>query len=230
MRSWVEFWDSEHAIYVNARHKQLHAEAVGRDIVRHIPSPHAHVLDYGCADALYAEEVARHCARLVLSDAADKVRQGLAERTRADARIAVLDPAAVARLPAGSFDLIVANSLLQYLAIPDLEALLDVWRDKLKPDGRLVIADVIPPGVSPVTDAAALLRFAWTGGFLVAAVMGLARTALSDYGRIRKRLGFSMHEEAAFVSLLRTHGLAAERVHPNFGHNQARMTFSARRI
>ena len=29
MRSWIEFWDSEHAIYVNDRHKQLHAQAVG---------------------------------------------------------------------------------------------------------------------------------------------------------------------------------------------------------
>ena len=37
VKSWVEFWDSEHAIYVSERHKQLHAEAVGKDIVRHLP-------------------------------------------------------------------------------------------------------------------------------------------------------------------------------------------------
>ena len=56
------------------------------------------------------------------------------------------------------------------------------------------------------------------------------RTALSDYGSLRKRLGFSMYREREFVELLAAHGLKAERVRPNFGHNQARMTFRATRM
>jgi hypothetical protein len=99
----------------------------------------------------------------------------------------------------------------------------------LDPAGRLVIADVIPPGVNPIRDAAALLTFATRGGFLVPAFAGLVRTALSDYGKIRKSLGFSMYAERDFIDLLSSHGLTAKRVHPNFGHNQARMTFSAQR-
>ena len=35
-----------------------------------------------------------------------------------------------------------------------------------RPGGRLVLADVIPPGLSPAADAKALLGFAWQGGFL----------------------------------------------------------------
>ena len=118
--------------------------------------------------------------------------------------------------------------MLQYLKRDELESLLDQWRTKLKPDGRLVLADVIPPGVSPLADAAALLSFAWRGGFLGAALAGLVRTAMSDYGRIRRELGFTMYEAADLVALLGRHGFAAERSRPNFGHNQSRMTFVAK--
>jgi hypothetical protein len=76
-----------------------------------------------------------------------------------------------------------------------------------------------------LTDATALLRFGWSGGFLGAAFAGLARTALSDYRKIRQRLGLSTYSEANFSALLAEHGFLADRVHPNFGHNQGRMTF-----
>lgn len=227
MTSWIDFWNAEHSLYVNGRHKQLHARAVARDIIRHIPGPRAVVLDYGCGEALYAEAIAPHCGRLILCDAAPRICAELAQRLAGVPHVDVMDPPGVEQLPDGTLDLIVVNSVLQYLSRPVLETLLDTWRSKLKSGGRLVIADVIPPGVSPIRDAAALLSFATRGGFLLPALGGLVRTALSDYGRIRKQLGFSMYAEREFIDLLAKHGLAAERVHPNFGHNQARMTFSA---
>ena len=227
MKTWIEFWDSDHAIYVNDRHRLLHARAVGRDIIRHIPTPHAAVLDYGCGEALYATDVATHCRRLVLCEAADGLRQRLAQRVAALANVEVLDPAGVERLPPATIDLVVANSLVQYLRREELMTLLAVWRAKLRPDGVLIIADVIPPDVSPVSDAAALLRFAWTGGFLFAALAGLVRTALSDYGKVRRQLGFATYQEADFIALLADAGFRAARVRANFGHNQHRMTFRA---
>ena len=229
MRSWIDFWNEDHSIYVNERHKQLHADAVARDITRHIPSANAVVLDHGCGEAFYAEAIARQCSRLILCDAAPKVCAALAERMALVRNVEVIEPIGVTQLNDASLDLIVVNSVLQYLSRKDLGDLLDLWHVKLKPEGRLVIADVIPPGVNPIRDAAALLMFATRGGFLVPAFAGLVRTALSDYGKIRKSLGFSMYAERDFVELLTRHGLAATRVHPNFGHNQARMTFSAKR-
>lgn len=230
MRSWIDFWNSDHAIYVNERHKQLHAAGVVRDIVRHIPSPGATVLDHGCGEALYAEDLARSCGRLILCEAAPRICEALAVRLAGVSNVTVIEPMGLDQIAPGSLDLVVANSLLQYLSRVQLERLLDTWRELLNPSGKLVIADVIPPGVSPARDAAALIGFAAKGGFLVPALGGLVRTALSDYGAIRKSLGFSMYAESEFVALLAAHGLAAERVRPNFGHNQARMTFSARRV
>ncbi len=229
MRNWIDFWNADHAIYVNAKHKALHADAITADILRHIQGPGAVVLDHGCGEALYAEVLAGQCARLILCEAASRVRDALTARLSGHPNAEVVDPAGVEALPAACLDLVVANSLLQYLSLAELEALLDTWRAKLKPAGRLIVADVIPPGVSRLTDASALLRFAARGGFLLPAVSGLVQTAMSDYGRLRQQLGFSMYREEEFVDLLARHGLIAERVHPNFGHNQARMTFSARR-
>jgi SAM-dependent methyltransferase len=229
MKSWVDYWNSDHAIYVNDRHKALHATAVGRDILRHAPSPAAVVLDYGSGEALYAEAVAQGVGRLILCDAAPAVREKLAARIAGVANASAASPEAVAALPSGSVDLVVANSLAQYLKPAELASLLDLWRDKLRSDGRLLLADVVPPNVSPVTDAAALLRFAWSGGFLTAALAGLAKTAVSDYRSIRERLGFSTYAPEAVTDLLGEHGYRAERVYPNVGHNQARMTFLAAR-
>ena len=228
MTSWVDYWNSDHPIYVNDRHKLLHAAGIARDFRRHIKSKAAVVLDYGCGEALYAEDVSRHCARLLCSDAAPAVRDKLAERVKAIPTIIVESPEATAATADSSYDLIVANSLLQYLTIEQLLDLLSLWRRLLKPEGRLVIADVVPPDVSPFTDAAALLSFAFKGGFVGAALAGMARTALSDYRKLRSNLGFTTHGEYDFLAMLSRHGFTAERHRPNFGHNQARMTFVAK--
>jgi hypothetical protein len=123
---------------------------------------------------------------------------------------------------------VVVNSLVQYLSLDEFRALLAAWREKLKPDGSLVLADVIPPDQSPMADARALLAFAWKGGFLTGAVAGLARTVVSEYRRIRDEVGFAQYGEGEMIELLRDSGFTAERRTSNFGHNQARMTFIAK--
>ena len=228
MRSWVDYWDGDHSIYVSERHKQLHAAAIANDILRQVQTAEAVVLDHGCGEALYAETVAAGCGRLILCEAAPSIREKLAQRVRNDHRIAVIGADEVAGLADASLDLVIANSLIQYLPREELGELLDLWRRKLKSSGGLVIADVIPSDVSPARDALALLRFAWQGGFVGAALLGLGKTALSDYGRIRARLGFATYSESEILGLLRNHRFEARRIYPNFGHNQARMTFRAR--
>jgi SAM-dependent methyltransferase len=228
MPSWIDYWNTDHPIYVNDRHKALHARGIVRDFARHIRDRSARVLDYGCGEALYAEDVARLCARLTLSDAAPAVREKLRARVAGISSVVVESPEETASSGEAEYDLIVVNSLLQYLEPDTLDDLLRLWHRLLKADGRLVIADVIPPDVSPLTDATALLSFGLKGGFLFAALKGLVRTALSDYRKLRSELGFFMHAEADFLARLARHGYLAQRVRPNFGHNQARMTFSAR--
>jgi SAM-dependent methyltransferase len=155
------------------------------------------------------------------------VRERLRERFGGNARIAVIAPEDLAGLADASLDLVVANSLLQYLSLDELRTLLAIWSAKLKPEGRLVLADVVPPDVSPVQDARALMSFAWQGGFLWAAALGLVRTAFSEYRRVRDALGLSHYGEAEMIEILRSCGYTAERRPQNLGHNQARLTFLA---
>jgi SAM-dependent methyltransferase len=226
--NWRDYWNQDTPIYVSDRHKLLHYRLVANDIAGLVPFPGAVVLDHGSGEALSADRVASGCAKLYLLDAATRVRERLRERFRNEKRIAVIAPEELARVPDHSVDLVVANSLLQYLSLDELRELLAAWRAKLKRDGRLVLADVVPPDVSPLMDTAALLSFAWKGGFLRRAVLGLARTALSDYRRVRGTLGLSRYGAAEMIEILGACGFSAERRRDNIGHNPARMTFIAR--
>jgi SAM-dependent methyltransferase len=227
MREWVAFWNAENSIYVSARHRDVHYRRIADDLLAYVPGPGATVLDYGCGEALHADRVAAAAGRLILSDAAPNVRAALASRFADNPRIEVRTPEDVAALADGSIDLVAMVSVAQYLAPDELDQLLALFRRLLAPQGRLVIADVVPPSLSPLTDAAALLRLAQAQGFLGAAIMGLARTAFSDYRRLRGSIGLTLYDEAAMAAKLATAGYTARRARHNVGHNPARMTFVA---
>lgn len=225
--SWRDYWNSDTPIYVNDRHKRVHYARIADDLLALGLQRHWHVLDYGSGEALSADRVAREVGTLYLSDGAPLVCDRLRGRFSDIGNIRVLLPEEMAAIAAGSLDLVVVNSLIQYLKRDELERLLGELRRKLKPDGRLLLADVIPRDVGPLTDALALLRLAAGNGFLLAALAGLVRTALSDYARTRAALGLSTYAEPDILAMLAAAGFAARRHHPNLGHNQARMAFMA---
>ncbi|MBV8838739.1 MAG: methyltransferase domain-containing protein [Alphaproteobacteria bacterium] len=228
MLSWREFWDTAHSIYVNDRHKDVHYRDVAGEVAAFVPRPDARVLDHGSGEAIHADLVAARAREVLLCDAAASVRAAIASRFAANPKIKAIAPEEVERLPAGSLDLIFANSLVQYLTESELDALLGVWRTLLAPEGILIVADVIPPDVGAASDAIALIRYAAANGFLGAALLGLTRTALSPYSRLRNRLGIARYDEATFLGKLQAAGFTAERLAHNVEHNPARMTFRAR--
>ena len=228
MSDWRSFWDSDHSIYVNARHKDVHYREIAEQIAAFVPGPDARVLDFGCGEAIHADKVAAVAGEVLLCDAAPSVRAAMAQRFAGNSRIKVIAPEEVEALPSASLDLIVANSVAQYLSRPELARLLDLWRRLLAPGGALIVADVIPPDVGAVSDVTALLRYAQANGFLVAALAGLARTAVSPYRKLRAKLGISQYSEAEFKAKLNAAGFTSERLARNMEHNPARMTFRAR--
>ena len=228
MRDWISFWNSDHSIYVNARHFDVHYRTIADMIVAHMPSPDAVVLDFGCGEALHADRVAESCQRLILVDAAPKVRAGLAARFAGWPEIEVRAPAQLADIPDRSIDLVVMHSVAQYLKSAELSALLVLFRRVLRPGGLLLIGDVIPPHVSPLADALALLKYGAFNGFFFAAIRGLMRTAMSDYTQLRSSLGLTLYTEAEMLHRLEAAGFTATRAKANVGPNPARMTFLAR--
>jgi SAM-dependent methyltransferase len=156
------------------------------------------------------------------------VRAALGRRFGKNPKIEVRAPEEIAALPAGSIDVVVLHSVAQYLSPKELDELLVLFRRLLGANGVFILGDVIPPHVSALGDAAALLHFAASNGFLGAALIGLGRTFVSDYWRLRSNLGLTRYGEAAVMEKLTRAGFSARRTPANIGHNPARMTFLAR--
>jgi SAM-dependent methyltransferase len=228
MSDWTSFWDESPTIYVNDRHKDVHYRDIAERIAAFLPHAGARVLDYGSGEAIHAGLIAARASELLLCDAAPSVRRSISARFAGNPKIRALAPEEVARLADRSLDLIVANSVVQYLAPAELDAVLALWRRLLADDGVLIVADVIPPEVGIVSDALALLRYAATNGFLFAAFTGLARTALSPYRKLRAKLDVARYGETEFLAKLAATGFCAERLADNLEHNPARMTFRCR--
>jgi SAM-dependent methyltransferase len=228
MGDWIAFWDSKHAIYVNARHLDVHYRRIAEDVVRYVPSRTATVIDYGCGEALHADRIADAAGHLILSDAAPTVRSALQARFKNNANIEVKTPQELTALSDRSVDVVVVHSVSQYLTTAQLNALLVLFRRLLKPGGLLLLGDVLRPDVSAATDVLALLAFAATNGFFFAAVAGLLRTVLSDYRTLRATLGLTRYSRADIEARLDAAGFAATLAPRNIGHNWARMTFLAR--
>jgi SAM-dependent methyltransferase len=229
MTDWISFYDMRHSlIYVNARHRDVHYRKIADDIAKLVPSADADVLDYGCGEATSADIVAAACGHLTMVEAAPNVRAALGARYAGNHKISVLTPEQAAALPGASFDLIVLQSVAQYLSGAELDGLLAAFRKLLKPDGLLVVGDVVPPHLASAAAAWSLLKCGAANGFFWAAVGGLMRIFVSDYLRLKKTVGLSHYEAPAMLARLKAAGFSASRAPRNIGFNQRRMTFLAR--
>jgi ubiquinone/menaquinone biosynthesis C-methylase UbiE len=228
MDEWIDYYDSTHTIYASKLHRDLHFRLIARDIVGYISSPDAVVLDYACGEALSAAKVAEACGTLYLAEPAPGVRGRLIARFAPNTRIRVRSLDDLRQMREKSIDLVVMNSVAQYMSPEALDSAFATIRRLLKPGGRLVLGDILRPEIGMLRDVFALLRFAARYGFLRDAMLGLISTALSDYRQLRSRIGLQRYSEDEIVAKLAKAGFAASRAPFNIGHNPYRMTFVAR--
>ena len=228
MDDWIDYYDSTHTIYVSKLHRDLHFQVIARDIVGYISSPNAGVLDYACGEALSASWVAEACGKLYLAEPAPGVRGRLIARFAPNTRIRVRSLDDLRKMAEKSIDLAVMNSVAQYMTPDELDSALAVIQRLLKPNGRLILGDILRPEVGMIRDVIALLRFALTHGFLKDALIGLVSTALSDYRQLRSRVGLQRYGEDEMLAKLAASGFTGARAPINIGHNPWRMTFVAR--
>jgi SAM-dependent methyltransferase len=229
--SWRDYWNGDTPIYANERHKILHDAWVARDILRLIEGEDQTVLDFGCGEARSADELLPRCRKLWLCDGAPAIRARLSARFLGEPQIIICEPEEIEhRLEEASLDMIVLNSVMQYLDRPSFQALLAQFARKLKPGGTIILGDVISPDQNALNDVMALLRFAFQGGFFFAALKSLALMALSDYRRLRDDIGLTLYSEAEITALCAQAGLVCARKSRNIGHNQGRMTFIVKQI
>jgi len=229
MKDWVAYYDSDHSIYVNARHRDVHYARLADAIVSHVPSRTAAVLDYGCGEALRADRVADAAGRLTLAEAGPTVRSRLIERFKGNPKITVISTGLAASMPPQSFDMVILHSVSQYLTPEEFDQKAALFHRLLQPGGLLVVGDVVPPDASAISDAWALLRFGWQDRFFRAAAVGLIRTFFSDYWRLRTKVGLTRYSEQEMACKLVAAGFTVTRAPNNLGHLATRMTFLARK-
>jgi ubiquinone/menaquinone biosynthesis C-methylase UbiE len=227
MDDWIDYYDSTHTIYASKLHRDLHFQLIAHDIVGYIAAKDAVVLDYSCGEALSAAKVADACAQLILAEPAPGVRGRLIARFAPIPKIRVRSLDDLKKMPEQSVDLVVMNSVAQYMTPMELDTAFAILHRLLKSSGRLVIGDVLRPEVGMPTDVYALLRFAAKHGFLRDALIGLLATSLSDYRQLRSKLGLQRYSEDTMIAKLEAAGYSAARAPKNIGHNPWRMTFVA---
>jgi ubiquinone/menaquinone biosynthesis C-methylase UbiE len=229
MDEWIDYYDSTHTIYASKAHRDLHFQLIAEDIIGYISSPDSVVLDYACGEALSAAKVAQACGKLYLAEPAPGVRGRLIARFAPNTKIRVRSLDDLRKMAEKSVDLVVMNSVTQYMTPGELDSAFATVGRLLRPGGRLILGDVLRPEVGMIRDVIALLRFAARHGFLRDALIGLISTALSDYRQIRSRIGLQRYSEEEIAAKLARAGFTASRAPFNIGHNPWRMTFVARR-
>lgn len=117
------------------------------------------VLDYACGEALSAAVVAEACAKLYLAEPAPGVRGRLIARFAPNTKIRVRSLDDLRKMEEKSIDLAVMNSVAQYMTPEELDSAFAVVRRLLKPNGRLVLGDILRPDVGMPRDVLALLKF-----------------------------------------------------------------------
>jgi cyclopropane fatty-acyl-phospholipid synthase-like methyltransferase len=183
--TWSAYWDG-------LTDRQRHFREESAEYVRNLAATgwlHAGacVLDFGCGFGHVADGVAPLVGELSLYDASANMRCRAAVTVARHRNIRFLDffpPRSVAG-PAPRFDLILVNSVVQYMTPDEFSRWLERWRDLLAPGGRIVVSDIIPPEHAGLWEIFDLLRFSARRGFLLTALWQ-AVGELGPYGRIRK--------------------------------------------
>jgi SAM-dependent methyltransferase len=146
------------------------------DYVRNLEStieldPNAVVLDFGCGFGFVAEMLSPLVGELFLWDASANMRRRARVKVAGCRNIRFLDLSDSQASPRDlRFDLILVNSVVQYMTLDEFSAWLLRWRQMLAPAGRIVVSDLIPPDYPAVWDFVDLLRFSARRGFLARAI------------------------------------------------------------
>lgn len=186
--AWDAFWDS---VPHNQRLLLEDAKEYLKNLAALIPlTPDLRVLDFGCGWGNVARLLSPRIGELYLWDESPRMRH------LAAGAVAGLENARLielgghndhSNLPA--FDLIIANSVAQFMTAEELVYWLRRWRHMLAPKGHIVVSDLVPPEYPAGADLITLLRFSASRGFLLRALYDAARV-MPLYQRTRRARPF----------------------------------------
>lgn len=220
--SWSDYWE-------RIEDKQYVFRIEAHDYVARLrrliqPAPTMSILDFGCGFGYVAAELSGAVRRIALWDASATVRRQAAERVRGIENVDFIDlESADPAQPGERFDLILAHSVVQYMAHDEILAWLARWRAMLTDRGRIVLSDLILPGAGGLGELLSYLRFAYAQGFFWKAFTdGLAE--IPKYWKARNNLPLTSASPGQWEAWAAQTGLMLEWLPENLSHRHARST------
>jgi 2-polyprenyl-3-methyl-5-hydroxy-6-metoxy-1,4-benzoquinol methylase len=158
MTNWAEYWNIHHV-----DSEAVHLEAL--EFVRRLEgaihiTPDMRVLDFGCGSGHAAAAIAPKVRSMHIWDAHATPLRRARQRLHSHRNVAVLDlsEADTHHLP-HRFDLVVVNSVVQYMDAHEVPIWLRRWAGMLAEHGHIVLSDLIPPGHHSALDLLSLIHF-----------------------------------------------------------------------
>jgi 2-polyprenyl-3-methyl-5-hydroxy-6-metoxy-1,4-benzoquinol methylase len=181
---WKAAW--EYGFDAHPLHRFESEDTVER-LARLLPlTPGIRVLDFGCGYGYVAERLAERVGEIAVWDQSASVRRHARQHLAGCANVRFFDPdEASAGGAAPQFDLILINSVVQYMTVDEFHSWLPRWQAMLAPGGVLVLSDLIPRAHSVRGDVFEILSFALRRGVLLNELGHSVRTLLS-YARHRQ--------------------------------------------
>ncbi len=190
--AWREYFDglkdqsplyrAQAAVYVNSLRAAVGVQRYHR------------VLDFGCGFGFVTAFLAPLVTEIGWWDPSENMRSVARRNAAPFANAKFCDLAALPttnlqaeRWQGPPFDLILINSVVQYMPAEELWTWLPQWRAMLAPGGQVVLSDLISPGHSSFSDLVCLMRFGHGSGSTVLATTE-AFGGLTHYWRTRHAL------------------------------------------
>jgi 2-polyprenyl-3-methyl-5-hydroxy-6-metoxy-1,4-benzoquinol methylase len=181
------------------------------------------ILDFGCGPGLIAKMLAPRVKKISLWDLSETMRGLALSHTAGCPNVTFLDLSTPRWGEVRqAFDVILVNSVVQYMDLEDFARWLSRWRQMLREGGKIVLSDIVPPGVNPFKDLGDMLGF-WLQNRMASALMELP-SKLIRYRQARRCQPLLMLERKTLEKLSQEAGLRIEFLPENLTHFKARIT------
>jgi len=159
--SWVEFWSApEHDHLFWKKSIAYYVENLAHLIQL---KPSQSVLDFGAGPGYLAELLGPIVGEMELIEPSPELRAIARGLPKKKSNITIHDYNQLSDLPhllsEQKFDLIIVNSVLQYVSITEIKSLFELFKESLKEDGVLIVSDIIPAGTWLVRELYYVFRF-----------------------------------------------------------------------